>query len=105
MTTPETKMMECECGAYRLAGVDSDGKRTGWAAGCRACDRIRQLEELLDSGVRVRQLKSSEVEEWSVSDIMTAIRELEAKVSDIDTKLAIVEKRVTNHGHDGEMEY
>jgi hypothetical protein len=36
-------MNQCNCGAYRLEKFD--GFAWVWAAGCRACDRIQELEE------------------------------------------------------------
>lgn len=40
----------CACGAYRACLKDIDGQ-LHWVAGCRACDKIKMLED----GVRIRQ--------------------------------------------------
>ncbi len=50
---------QCDCGAYRLAVQRPDGVWT-WAAGCRACDRIERLEQLLGQPVRIRRLREAD---------------------------------------------
>lgn len=50
----DTKMQQCECGAYRF--VDNNGED---AVGCRACITIERLNVLLEAGVRV--IRSSKI--------------------------------------------
>jgi hypothetical protein len=86
MTTRNTTFYQCECGAYRLGYRKDDS--IVWCAGCRACDKIKMLED----GVRIRQgsdvtmdpenlLARAQREEAEVERLRAGIREALGELS------------------------
>jgi len=48
----------CECGAWRpISNID---RHEAWVTGCRACDEIRRLRQLLGEGIHVYEGESAE---------------------------------------------
>jgi hypothetical protein len=77
----EVEMRECECGAYRASVVSNSKKGWSWIGGCRACDRIKHLECLLEADVKLSHGESAQTLRKKLISCEKEIERLKAQQS------------------------
>lgn len=99
---PETRFAQCDgCGAYRAKRQNPEkSDEWVWAGGCRACDRIRHLNELLAAGVKVIEGPSSDTLRKKLQIADERVSKLETKLARRERELEKARRRVFKFGHD-----